>query len=149
MLKSSERDKHRLMQSELMHKGIVDSIDGDTVYVRILKSSACQECQAKSLCKVTESDVRLIEASVSDASNIEVGQQVLVSGTFSQGMNAVLIAFAIPLFLILSVVVIGKIIGISDGYAALSALVVMIPYYFVLFLCRDRLKNNFQFRIVE
>ncbi len=137
------------MQREIVHDGIVDSIDGCTVYVRIVKSSACQECQAKSLCKVAESDVRLIEVKVADTSNIEVGQKVSVSGTFGQGMNAVLIAFGIPLFLILTVVVLGKVFGMSDGYAAISALAVMIPYYFALFLCRGRLKDNFQFRIVE
>ena len=37
----------------------------------------------------------------------------------------------------------------SEKVAAIAALGVLVPYYLVLFLLRDRIKKDFQFRIIE
>ena len=37
----------------------------------------------------------------------------------------------------------------SEKVAAVSALAVLAPYYILLFLLRDRIKRDFQFRIIN
>lgn len=132
---------------DIRHDGFVDSIDGSTVYVRIVQSSACSGCQAKSLCKVSEAKEKVIEVTDADSSELSIGQQVCVVGSMEQGMKAVLLAFGLPLVLLLAVVIVCKSLGVTDGIAAISALTILIPYYLVLLLCRQKLTHKFQFKI--
>lgn len=143
------RDKYGVMADEFRHEGFVESVDGNMVRVRILQSSACSGCQAKSLCKVSESKEKLIDVECSDASRFAVAQKVDVVGTAGQGMRAVMLAFTVPLLLLLAVVIGCSALGLSDGVAAVCALAVLVPYYIVLFLMRGRLDRCFRFRIEE
>lgn len=138
-----------MIADEFRHEGFVESVDGNTVRVRILQASACSGCQVKSLCKVSESKEKLIDVECSDASRFSVAQKVNVVGTTGQGMRAVMLAFTVPLVLLLAVVIGCSALGLSDGTAAVCALAVLVPYYILLFLMRGRLNRRFQFRIEE
>ena len=48
------------MRSIIQHRGIVERIDGDKVFVKVDKESACQACHAKGLCG-ERGGVRIIE----------------------------------------------------------------------------------------
>ena len=143
------RDKYGVMADEFRHEGFVESVDGNMVRVRILQSSACSGCQAKSLCKVSGSKEKLIDVECSDAFRFAVAQKVYVVGTAGQGMKAVMLAFTVPLVLLLAVVIGSSALGFSDGVAAICALAVLVPYYVALFLMRGRLDRRFRFRIEE
>ena len=143
------RDKSDVMADEFRHEGVVESVDGNMVRVRILQSSACSGCQVKSLCKVSGSKEKLIDVECSDASRFAVAQKVNVVGTTGQGMRAVMLAFTLPLVLLLAVVIGCSALGCSDGVAAICALAVLVPYYIALFLMRGRLNRRFLFRIEE
>ena len=43
------------------HKGVVERIDGEKCYVRILQHSACAGCAAHKLCNSSESKEKIIE----------------------------------------------------------------------------------------
>lgn len=137
------------MADEFRHNGVVESVEDGMVRVRILQSSACSGCQVKSLCKVSESKEKLVDVACSDASRFEAGQKVSVIGTTGQGMRAVLLAFTIPLVLLLAVIVICKAMGTSDAIAAVVSISTLVPYYLILFLCRNRIGRKFQFRITD
>lgn len=138
------------MAEEFRHSGCVESIDGDNVRVRILQSSACSACQAKSLCKVSDVKEKFIDVNDPDAAaRLSAGDSVNVVGTVGQGMKAVMLAFTVPLVLLLAVVIGCSALGFSDGTSAVCALAVLVPYYVVLFLLRGRLNRRFQFRIEE
>lgn len=141
--------KGTVMADEFRHEGVVESVDGNMVRVRILQASACSGCRVKSLCKVSESKEKLIDVECGDASRFAVAQKVNVVGTTGQGMRAVMLAFTLPLVLLLTVVIGCSALGFSDGTAAVCALAVLVPYYIVLFLMRDRLNRRFRFRIEE
>lgn len=133
---------------EIRHEGFVESVDGSTVRVRILQASACSGCQAKSLCKVSESKEKLIDVDCDDASSFEVGQKVNVAGTTRQGMRAVMLAFTIPLFMLLLVLIASNALGMSDSVAAAASITVLAIYYLVLFFLRKKIKSKFQFKII-
>ena len=89
------------MGDSIGHDGIIESIDGDEISVKILQISSCASCQAKSLCHISESKEKVIEVSVPDSNIYHVGQKVTVVGTSSQGLRAVVLAFVIPLIILL------------------------------------------------
>ena len=136
-------------EEEIRHQGIVTAVSGQTVSVRILQASACSGCQARSMCGAADAKEKMIEVECTDACRYSVGQAVTVTGSASQGMKAVLLACGVPVLLLIAAVAIVELCGISEAVAALAALGVMIPYFFVLWLLRDRLKNVFKFRITE
>jgi len=72
---------------------------------------------------------------------------VMVIGETSMGMMAVALAFIIPfVLLIVSLFVLMALIG-NELYAALLSLAVLIPYYFILWLNKTRMKQHFSFTI--
>lgn len=137
------------MTDRVEHVGIVDDIDGNAVTVRVMQASACSGCQAKSLCRISESKEKLITVTDSNPSRFSVGQEVNLVGTVGQGMNAVLFAFGLPLATILATLGICKLAGVGDAVSALCALSALVVYYLVLLLFRRGLGRKFQFRIVE
>ena len=137
------------MSQDIRHEGIVDSIDGQNVIVRITQSSACGGCQARNICHAAESKDKLVEVHCTDAGSFTAGQAVTVAGAESLGIKAVLWAFGLPLILLLAALAAAMAATGNERMAVLAALGILVPYYIVLFLLRDRLKKDFQFRIIQ
>ena len=137
------------MGTDIRHEGVIDSIEGQDVIVRITQSSACGGCQARSICRAAESKDKLVEVHCADAGSFDVGQTVTVVGAESLGLKAVTFAFGLPLVLLLAALVTTVAVAGSEKVAAMAALGILVPYYLVLFLFRDRIKKDFQFRIIE
>lgn len=137
------------MGTDIRHEGVIDSIEGQDVIVRITQSSACGGCQARSICRAAESKDKLVEVHCADAGGFDVGQTVTVAGAESLGLKAVTFAFGLPLVLLLAALVTAMAVAGSEKVAAMAALGILVPYYLVLFLFRDRIKKDFQFRIIE
>lgn len=137
------------MAQDIRHEGVVDSIDGQNVKVRITQSSACGGCQARNICRAAESKDKLVEVHTADAGKYVTGQTVIVAGAESLGMKAVAFAFGLPLLLLLAALVTAMTVTGSEKTAAIAALGILVPYYLVLFLLRDRIKKDFQFRIIQ
>ena len=137
------------MADVIRHDGIVDSIEGDCIHVRIVQASACAACGAKSLCSAAESKEKIIDVyGADDASAYQVGQRVMVEGASSMGMKAVRLAFLFPLLLLVAAVAVAM--WLTDGnevIGAVAALVALAVYFLVLFACKKRLMTEFTFRI--
>ena len=135
------------MADLIKHQGIVEKVDGSYVTVRIVQTSACSSCSAKGLCNASESKEKLIDVyGVQDT--CRVGEEVTVCGTTSMGMRAVLLAFGLPVLILLSALF--ATMHITDGDALFSALVgmgAMIPYYLIIYMCKDKLDRTFSITI--
>ena len=88
-----------MMKSRIEHSGIVESVSGEKVRVRILQASACSACEAKALCHSSESKEKIIECKANGTS-YNVGEEVMVYGSMAMGHNAVILAFVVPLIVI-------------------------------------------------
>ena len=77
------------------HKGVVERIDGDKCYVRILQHSACADCAAHKLCNSSESKEKIIEV-LQERCELQAGDAVIVEGTVTQGLRAVYICYLLP-----------------------------------------------------
>lgn len=136
------------MADVIKHDGIVDSIEGDCIHVRILQASACAACGAKGLCSAAESKEKIIDVYGADTKAYQVGQRVMVEGAAAMGMKAVRLAFLYPLLLMVVAVAIAM--GGTNGneaVGAVTALLTLAAYFAVLFACKKRLMNEFLFSI--
>lgn len=136
------------MADVIKHDGIVDSIEGDCIHVRILQASACAACGAKGLCSAAESKEKIIDVYGADTKAYQVGQRVMVEGAAAMGMKAVRLAFLYPLLLMVVAVAIAM--GGTNGneaVGAVTALLTLAAYFAVLFACKKRLMSEFLFSI--
>lgn len=134
------------MANQISHRGVVCSVQGSQIGVKIVQTSACSSCSAKGHCMASESKEKVIE--VTDARHhYNIGEAVEVYGETSMGMKAVLWAFIVP-FLVL-VITLFVLMGIT-GHELLSsgcAVGVLALYYMLLGFNKHKLKNDFSFKI--
>ncbi len=134
------------MSESISHSGIVEKIENGVVYVRIVQQSACAGCHARAVCTASESKEKIIE--VPDRSGaFHVNEDVLVCGGASLGMQAVLLAFVGPLLMILAAIMLGSCLHWEETTSGIFGLLLLIPYYGVLYGLRDRLKKRFVFTL--
>lgn len=137
------------MADQITHDGIVDGISKAMVRVRIVQNSACSACKVATYCTSSESKEKLIDVPCLEADNYTIGQKVVIIGSSSIGMKAVLLAFAIPSVLLLAAIVISIRCGMSEVLAALTGVLVLIPYYILLYACKAKLTEMLTFRLRE
>ena len=136
------------MGKKISHDGVVESIDGSHIRVKILQTSACSTCEAKSLCCSSESTEKLIDIYNVSSNDYQVGDEVVVCGSKSMGRNAVIIAFTLPLLLIILCVVLGTYVcSLSEQQVMVSILVTLSVYYLLIRHLRNRLMKRFTFWI--
>ena len=135
------------MTDIIKHRGRVEKVEGSHVVVRIVQTSACSACSIKGHCNASESKEKLIDVFEVNAS-YQIGEEVVLLGTTSMGMQAVLLAFGVPLVIL--IVALGVTMHLTDGNALLSSLVGLlsiVPYYFAIHFSKDKLKKTFCFTI--
>lgn len=135
-----------MTNNTIKHLGIVENIQDSHLSVRIVQTSACAACSAKGHCSSADSKDKIIDI-IDTAASWQVGDKVMVVGEMSMGMMAVVLAFVTPfVLLIFSLFLFMALIG-NELYAALLSLAILIPYYFILWLNKTRLKQKFSFTI--
>ena len=135
------------MSNKIKHNGVVDGVEEGCVRVRILQSSACSACKVAAHCNASETKDKIIEVQVADADRYQRGDSVIVVADTAVGFRASLYGYLLPLILmVVSLVAVLKITQ-SEGYAAMSALGILIPYYIGLYLLRNKLRNKLSFSL--
>lgn len=134
------------MSESINHTGIVEKIEKNVVFVRILQQSACSGCHAQGMCSASEQKVKIIE--IPDCSGkFQLNEKVMICGRSSLGLKAVLLAFVIPLILVVSAIVAGNSLEWKETVSGLTALFLLLPYYSLLYFLRDKLKREFIFTL--
>jgi len=131
----------------VLHSGVVEEMDGERVVVRILQTSACSECRARSHCGASESKEKLVDVYGADTSRLAVGQKVDVVASSDVAMQAVRLAFGWPFLLLVAVLFAVYAATGNELTAALSAVGALVPYYLIIYIMRDRLREKMAFRI--
>lgn len=127
------------------HTGVVEAINGNNCYVRILQHSACSGCSAKRLCNSSESKEKIITVLL-NGEDVQVGETVNIEGTVVQGLRAVYICYMIPLFLLIASLFLGVRIG-GEMLGVILSLGVLAVYFIVLYLFRNRIGEHFGFAL--
>jgi len=136
------------MKDIIDHTGSVESIEGTHVRIRILQSSACSACQARSLCASAEAKEKIVDVWDTHADRLTVGEQVKVCASMQMGRNAVLLAFVVPLLLMVAWLVVAlKWLVLSELMAIGGVLLLLLIYYIGLWSVREKLSRKFAFWI--
>ena len=136
------------MKSKIDHNGVVESIEGNHIKVRILQASACSACQAKALCASSDTKEKIIDVWDDNADQYHVGENVMTCGSLSMGRNAVYLAFLIPLVLMILWMVLSlKAFHLSELTAILGVGIILAIYYLILSALKDKLSKTFSFWI--
>ena len=136
-----------MTNNTIKHLGIVENIQGSHLSVRIVQTSACAACSVKGHCSSADSKDKIIDIIDTAAASYQVGENVMVVGETSMGMQAVALAFIIPVVLLIFTLFLFMALIENELYAALLSLAVLVPYYYILWLNKTRLKQKFSFTI--
>jgi len=136
------------MSTKISHSGIIEGIEGDCVKVRIVQTSACAACKVAGYCNAAESKEKIVDVLCgSAAKNLTVGQPVTVTTSGQVAAKALLWGFGLPFVVLVTVLVLVLWLTDHEGTAALSGLAALIPYYILLWLLRDRMREQLAFAI--
>lgn len=136
------------MHTKISHSGIIESVDGKCVKVRILQTSACAACKVASHCNASESKEKIIDVlNVNDVSSLSVGDTVTVSASRDVATRALLFGFGLPFVVLVTVLIVVLQLTGREGLAAVSGLGALIPYYLVLWLFRDIIQQKLSFEL--
>ena len=132
----------------IKHDGIIIALNGDgTARVRIVQTSACAACKAKAMCASAESVEKEMTVQLTvDSLQLTVGDAVEVMVQQKMGWKAVVLAYLLPFFVMLAVMLIGNAIwAVREEILGTVALCAMAMYYLVLGLFKDKLQKEFSF----
>ena len=133
--------------SEIVHSGRIIEITPEFTSVEIVSESACSACHAKGLCGVSESRTKVVQLPTRGWDDYKVGDEVQLVLKSSMGHRAVWLAYVIPLFILLAVMLGLLEAGVRDIVSAGVAVAAIAVYYFVLWLCRKKLQKEYIFNI--
>lgn len=131
----------------ISHEGIVTRITDDELEIKILAQSACAACHAKSACGMGEQAEKILTVPRPKDRNFTLNQRVNLRMAVGQGNKAAVLAYLIPIILLIAVLFICLGLGMNDGLSALISIVALIPYYIMLYLRREQLKQKFEYTV--
>lgn len=134
-------------QQVIIHPGIVERIEEDIVFVRVLSRSACSSCSVRGACAISEVEEKIIEVHPHDHRKYKPGDPVTVRMSQGLGSRAVMLGYVIPLVILVASIIAFVLILENEGLAALLAILLLAPYYALLYFLRDKLKQRFSFSI--
>lgn len=134
------------MTGEISHKGVVKKLSDKSIIVGIITESACSACHAKGVCSAADMKDKEIEIN-HFTDTFRIGQMVEVVGKTSQGFKALFYGYVFPFILVMVVLITLTSLQFSEGLSGIVSLSVLLPYYFVLYLTRNKIRKSFEFEI--
>lgn len=116
--------------------------------VNIVNQSACSGCHAKSACTVADYQDKEIEVT-EYSGNYNIGQEVTIIFKQAKGYTALIWGYVFPFFLVLGTLVVTLELTGNELKAGLLSLIILIPYYIILYFFRHLLKRVLKFEVEE
>ena len=127
-------------------KGVIENIENGVANVNITTFTACAHCHAKNACNISAESSRIIQVPVGNESYTS-GELVRIIMKRSLGMRAAFFAYIFPFILVLGLLIVLTSLKISELFAGLSSIILLVPYFLGLHLFRERLKRTFTFTL--
>ena len=134
-------------KEEVAHEGRVVAMTPQMTTVQIVSRAACSECHAAGLCGMSELAEKTIQVPTDPYATYAVGDTVNVVLAAEMGLKAVLLAYFLPLVVLLAAILGLTSLGVAEVPAGLAGIGLTGVYYFVLWLLRGHLGGEFVFRI--
>ena len=137
------------MKKEIYHDGKIIEITPEFTSVEIISSSACSQGHAKGLCGFSEEESKVVMVPTSPYTERKVGDTVTLALKQTMGLKAVWISYVIPLIILMILVLSLSSVIDNEVWTGLAAIGGVALYYLVIWLLRDKLKNEFVFYIKD
>ncbi len=131
----------------VFHEGIVTKISSEKITIALKGNINCEGCKAKMACGASESPDKEVEV-FNNSSQIQLNESVTIQLNRSLGLRAVFIAYVLPFILMMLVLLISSEFA-KEWIAGLLSILVLIPYYSILFLMKNSFKETFKFSILK
>ena len=132
---------------DIFHSGIISEINKEKILVSIISHSACASCNAKGMCNISEMKEKIVEVNTQPGVNYKVGEEVTVLMKKSLGSQAVFLAYVLPFLIMISVLIILINLTGNEGLSGLISIAFLVPYFYMIYLLRNKLKKKFIFVI--
>lgn len=129
------------------HEGVVKAVTDQYVEVSILAKTTCLSCQLKGVCSVSDLEEKVIEVPKIRNNAYKTGEKVEVEMKESLGVKALLLGYVYPFLLVLTVLIVTYALTDKQGLAGLLAVGSLVPYYFILYLLKNKFRKIFTFSI--
>lgn len=136
-----------MAKEDISHRGKILSITPLITTVQIISSSACSSCHAAGFCALGEKAEKIVEVQTDPYGFHEVGDEVNLILKATAGLKAVWLAYAVPVVLLMLTILLMIKTGFGELTSALTGLGVVVLWYFVLWLFRKKLRNEYVFKI--
>ena len=130
------------------HKGVVIEKNGNALKVKIESVSACAACHAKSMCTMSDKEDKIIDLSSPPNRDINLGDTVTVCVSKEKGMQAVVLAYLIPVAVVILALVM-LLNYVPEPLAILLSLASLGMYYLLLYCFRSKLNSKFTMYISD
>lgn len=134
------------MNNCIVQEGIVTGITPSSVTVSVTPPTACGSCQASSVCFGSSGGTREMVIPRPEG-HFSTGETVRISMAPSMGRKAVFYGYLYPLVLLLVTLFLTYALIGNEALSALLSLLVLIPYYLILYINRNRMATEFRFSI--
>jgi|YNPMSStandDraft_2_1061718.scaffolds.fasta_scaffold15478_2 sigma-E factor negative regulatory protein RseC len=137
------------MNNTIEHPGIVkEIINKQKIVVSIVSTSACSQCHSKVACTMNLSEIKEKEIEVeANAFEFPIGTKVIVQMRMTMGLFAVFLTYIMPLFLLITTVIITFKFTKNEGLAGFLGLFILVPYFLLLYYLNDKIKKRINFTI--
>ncbi len=145
---AQKKRKMAIKKEHIEHEGTITKITSSSIFARILAKSGCASCDSKAMCNLSEMEEKIIEITINENNHeYALGETITILLKRSQGNKAVLFAYFLPFLLIVACLLV--VLGITgdEGLAGLSSILIVIPYFMILYFYRDKLKSKFEFHL--
>ena len=137
-------------QKRIEHEGKIVEMDAQSISVEIVNKSACASCHARGVCGAGDEQVRTIvipQTLETATAGYQVGDAVKLVLSATLGMKAVILAYGLPLLILLAAILGFSSAGIEQLYVGLFSLALVAIYYIIFAIFRDKLDKEFVFSI--
>ncbi|MFP4473238.1 MAG: SoxR reducing system RseC family protein [Candidatus Omnitrophota bacterium] len=133
-------------EENIEHEGIVTDVREGALAVTITSASACSACEAHGSCVVGNVQDKDLDIETPDAAQFSKGDTVRVILRKSLGHWALFWGYVFPFIMVLGTLLTASPF-MTELAAGLLALAVLVPYYGVVYILRDRFKQTFRFGV--
>ena len=131
----------------IQHKGTIVHLEKNIAEITLQQTSACASCHAKGMCLSTDKQERKIFASINNPNDYFEGEEVNVSLKTQHGYKAVLLAYVIPVLIIVLSIVIFDQYHIKEWLSVLIALALLALYFIILKIFSVKITQSIEFQV--
>lgn len=134
-------------KNTFVHYGIISKIVGNSITVNLEQNIHCESCRAKGTCGISDSETKEVEVTNSN-DTFKTNERVCVVLKKALGFKAILWAYIIPFTLMFATLIVSSNF-LKEWVAGILSLLVLLPYYLILYFFKNTFKSIFKISILK